>query len=58
MNKEKIFEATKKKEIRTSGFIHIGEIIPGVLRDVEEKIMKSHKDKKVSLGTKAEERRG
>ncbi len=35
MGKERILEKTKK--VRTSGFIHVGEIIPGVIRDIEQK---------------------
>ena len=27
----------EKKKIRTSGFVRVGEIIPGVLRDIERK---------------------
>lgn len=46
-----------KKKPRASGFIHVGEIIPGVLRNIEMRIKESHKDKKISLGTEAEERR-
>lgn len=55
MGKERTFEL--KKKTRTSGFIHIGEIIPGVLRNIETRIKESHKDKKVSLGSEAEEGR-
>lgn len=39
-----------KKEARTSGFIHIGKIVPNVMRDIERRIKESHKDKKASLG--------
>jgi len=46
MDKQRTFEL--KKNPRTSGFIHIGEIIPGVLKDVEKRV----KDKRnpVTLG--------
>lgn len=44
MDKERIFELKKKP--RTSGFIHIGEIIPGVLREIEKRIKESNKNKK------------
>ena len=46
MGKERTFEVTKKKKARTSGFIHVGEIIPGVMRDIERRIKDAHKDKK------------
>lgn len=39
---------TRDKEIRTSGFIHIGEIIPGVLKDIERKIKENTKREKGS----------
>lgn len=52
MNEEKVFAATKKT--RASGFIHIGEIIPGVMRDIERRVKESHRDKKASPGTEAE----
>lgn len=55
MGKERTFEPIKKKRLRASGFIRIGEIIPGVLRDVERRIKKSHKDKKANLRTEAKE---
>ena len=35
MGEERILEKTKK--VKTSKFIHVGEIIPGVLRDIEQK---------------------
>jgi len=44
MDKERTLEGTKKP--RTSRFIHIDEIIPGVLKDVEKKIKDSNKNKK------------
>ncbi len=44
MNEEKVFAPTKKP--RTSGFIHIGEIIPGVLRDIEGRIEENAKRQK------------
>lgn len=53
MGKERTFKLIKKT--RASGFIHIGRIIPGVLRDVERRIKESHKDKKVTLRIEAEE---
>lgn len=55
MGKERILELTKKKETRTSGFIHIGEIIPGVVRDLEKRIKESHtyKNKKTSFESRA-----
>jgi len=55
MGKERNFGITKKKKARASGFVHIGEIIPRVLRDVESRIKESDKDKKANLGTEAEE---
>lgn len=55
MGKERTFKLTKKKEVRTSGFIHIGEVIPDVLRDIEKRIKELHRDKKASLRSKAEE---
>lgn len=44
MGKERILEATKKKKIRASGFIHIGEIIPAVLRDIENRVKSNQKN--------------
>ena len=35
MGKKRILEKTKKA--RTSRFIRVGEIIPGVLKDIEQK---------------------
>lgn len=55
MGKERILKITKKT--RASGFIHIGEVIPGVLKDVEGRIRESHKDKKARLGSAIEEER-
>jgi len=57
MNKENAFEATKKKTSRTSGFIHISEIIPGVMKDIERRMKERNKDKKTGSGIGAEERR-
>lgn len=37
MGKERILEVTKKKKVRTSRFVHVSEIIPGVLKDIEQK---------------------
>lgn len=53
MGKERILEKTKKARI--SRFIHVGEIIPGILGDIERRIKDSHKDEKVSLRTEAKE---
>jgi len=55
VGKERVFEPIKKKKLRASGFIHIGEIIPSVVRDIEGRIKESHKDKKAGRGSKAEE---
>lgn len=44
MGKERTLE--KNKKARTSGFIHIGEIIPGALEDIEKRIKDSNKNKK------------
>lgn len=44
MDKERTFKLIKKPRI--SGFIHIGEIIPDILRDIERRIKKLHKPKK------------
>ena len=52
MDKERTFEL--KENPRTSVFIHIGEIIPGVLRDVERRRKESHKNKKVTFRTEVE----
>lgn len=35
MGKERILDKTKKARI--SRFIHVGEIIPGILKDIEQK---------------------
>jgi len=50
MGKERIVKVTKKARshdvtLLSSGFIHIGEIIPGVLRDVKKGIKDSRKIK-------------
>ena len=37
-----------KKKPRASGFIHIGEIIPGVLKDIERRIEENAKRQKGS----------
>lgn len=37
-----------KKKPRASGFIHIGEIIPGVLTDIERRIKEDTKMEKTS----------
>lgn len=52
MGKERVLEKTKK--VRTSRFIHVSEIIPGVVRDVERRIKESHKNKKANLRSEAE----
>lgn len=52
MDKERILEKTKK--IRTPRFIHVGEIIPGVVRDIERRIKESHKNKKTNLKSETE----
>jgi len=44
MDKERTIKLAKRP--RTSGFIHIGEIIPGVLGNVEKRIKDSNKNKK------------
>ena len=46
MGKERIVKVTKKT--RASGFIHVGEIIPGVLRDIEGRIRENTKGEKGS----------
>ena len=56
MGKERILEVTKTKKLRTSGFIHVGEIIPRVVRDIERKIKESHKNKKGNLRPEAEKK--
>ena len=52
MGKERILEVTKK--VRTSEFIPVGEIIPGVVRDIERRIKKPYKNKKANLRSEAE----
>jgi len=53
MGKERALEV--KKKIRVSRFIRIGEIIPGVMRDIEKRIKEPHKNKKARVESKAEE---
>ena len=53
MGKERILEVTKK--VRASEFIHVGEIIPGVVKDIERRIKELHKNKKANLRSKAGE---
>lgn len=54
MGKERILE--KAKKIRTPGFIHIGEIIPSVMGDIERRIKELHKNKKANLKSEAEKK--
>jgi len=49
MGKERILKLTKKKEVRTSGFIHVGEIIPEVLKDIEQKRHSEKRKKEEAL---------
>jgi len=47
MGKKRILEKTKKT--RTSRFIHVGEIIPGVLKDIEQKRHSKKRKKEEAL---------
>ena len=53
MGKERNFNLTNKKKARTSGFIHVGEIISGTLDEMEKRVKKSHK-RKTKESTKEE----
>jgi len=46
MNKERIVNKARDEKARISEFIHVREIIPGVLKDIEKRIKESHKNKK------------
>lgn len=41
MNEERTIKKPRSGKARTSGFIHIGEIIPGVLKNIEKRIRRS-----------------
>lgn len=56
MNEERILESIRKKKTRTSGFIHVGEIIPEVLEDIEGRIEENTKGTNIPVHQNSDKR--